>query len=121
MGVGEWLRSLGLGQYEPAFSENAIDFDVLHELTEDDLKKIGMPLGDRKRFVKAAKARSGDFSAAPSVGQVTKSPTERPVASVAAERRHMTMMICDLVGSTALATRLDPEDMGGVIDAFQAA
>ena len=60
MGVGEWLRNLGLGQYEPAFVESAIDFDVLPELTEDDLEKLGMLLGDRKRFIKAIKARAGD-------------------------------------------------------------
>ena len=60
MDVGEWLRNLGLGQYEPAFIENAIDFDVLPELTEGDLAKLGMLLGDRKRFIKAIKARAGD-------------------------------------------------------------
>ena len=53
MDVGGWLRNLGLGKYEPAFVENAIDFDVLPELTEGDLEKLGMPLGDRKRLIKA--------------------------------------------------------------------
>ncbi|MGB2646311.1 MAG: SAM domain-containing protein, partial [Pseudolabrys sp.] len=62
MDVGAWLRNLGLGKYEPAFTENAIDFDVLPELTEDDLEKLGMPLGDRKRFVRAIKAMTGGFS-----------------------------------------------------------
>ena len=56
MDVGSWLRALGLGRYEPAFIENAIDSDVLPELTEDDLKKLGIPLGDRKRLIKAIRA-----------------------------------------------------------------
>ena len=67
MDVGAWLRNLGLGKYEPAFTENAIDFDVLPELTEDDLEKLGMPLGDRKRFVRAIKAMTGDFPVTPAL------------------------------------------------------
>src|SRR6266478_10139712 len=58
MDVGSWLRALGLGRYEPAFIENAIDSDVLPELTEGDLKKLGIPLGDRKRLIKAIRAMS---------------------------------------------------------------
>jgi predicted ATPase/class 3 adenylate cyclase len=120
MDVGGWLRNLGLGEYEPAFIENAIDFDVLSELTEDDLEKLGMLLGERKRFIKAVKAMTGGAPGAPTTSEVSQSPSNyRPLA--AAERRHLTVMICDLVGSTALATRLDPEDMSAVIDAFQAA
>src|SRR5262245_4770198 len=116
MDVGAWLRNLGLGKYEPAFVENAIDFDVLPELTEDDLEKLGMPLGDRKRFVRAVKAMDGASSSRPSMSEVGHA---EPM--VAGERRHLTVMICDLVDSTALSARLDPEDMGAVIDAFQAA
>ena len=116
MDVGAWLRNLGLGKYEPAFTENAIDFDVLPELTEDDLEKLGMPLGDRKRFVRAIKAMTGGFSNDPSGSNVGRA---EPIAP--GERRHLTVMICDVVGSTALSARLDPEDMGVVIDAFQAA
>ena len=116
MDVGAWLRNLGLGKYEPAFIENAIDFDVLPELTDDDLEKLGMPLGDRKRFVRAIKALTGGSSGDPSVSNVGRAEPMAP-----GERRHLTVMICDLVGSTALSARLDPEDMGAVIDAFQAA
>ena len=116
MGVGEWLRSLGLGQYEAAFTASAIDFDVLPQLTEDDLEKLGMLLGDRKRFIKAIKARARESP----TDEIRDSPSNQ-LAMGAAERRHLTVMICDLVGSTALATRLDPEDMGIVIDAYQAA
>src|SRR6476660_3399400 len=119
MNVGEWLRNLGLGKYEPEFIANAIDLDVLPELTEGDLEKLGMPLGDRKRFIRAVKAMGGDAPGAP-----TKSEADGPPGNyspMAAERRHLTVMICDLVGSTALSARLDPEDMSAVIDAFQAA
>lgn len=120
MDVGGWLRNLGLGQYEPAFLENAIDFDVLPQLTEDDLEKLGMVLGDRKRVIKAIKAIAGGSPSELITSEVRESPSNHPPMA-AAERRHLTVMICDLVGSTALATRLDPEDMSAVIDAFQAA
>src|SRR6478609_3972238 len=120
MDVGGWLRNLGLGKYEPAFVENAIDFDVLPELTEGDLEKLGMTLGDRKRFIKAIKAMAADSPGAPSRSEVD-GPSGNYSPMAAAERRHLTVMICDLVGSTALSARLDPEDMGALIDAFQAA
>src|SRR5512143_3403711 len=119
MDVGGWLRNLGLGQYESAFIENAIDTDVLLELTEGDLEKLGIPLGDRKSLIKAIKAMAGGSPSALLTSQVGESaPSDAP--PVAAERRHLTAMICDLVGSTALSARLDPEDMGAVLDAFQA-
>ena len=122
MGVGEWLRNLGLGQYEPAFVESAVDFDVLPELTEDDLAKLGVRLGDRKRLIRAIKAtmeRAGDSPAV----EITTEAQERQDGHLAiggAERRHLTVMICDLVDSTALERRLDPEDMAVVIDAYHA-
>ena len=120
MEVGEWLRNVGLGRYEPAFIDNAIGFDVLPELTDDDLAKLGMLLGDRKRFIKAIRARAED-SPGLGIANEAKEPPSNHSAIGAAERRHLTVMICDLVGSTALANRLDPEDMGAVIDALQAA
>ena len=92
MDVGGWLRNLGLGQYEPSFIENAIDFDVLPELTEGDLEKLGMPLGDRKRIIKAIKARAGGSPAHPSRPKWGSCPSNStPMA--AAERRHLTVMI----------------------------
>src|SRR6266478_616061 len=121
MDVGGWLRALGLGRYEPAFIENAIDSDVLSELTEGDLEKLGIPLGDRKRLIKAIKAiTAGSPSAFVTSAVGGDEPSGQPGVA-AAERRHLTVMICDLVGSTALSARLDPEDMGAVIDPFQAA
>jgi predicted ATPase/class 3 adenylate cyclase len=107
MEIRTWLRSLGLGQHEAVFIANAIDCDVLPQLTETDFEKIGIPLGDRKRLLNA-------INALPSV-------TGNAAVPQYAERRHLTVMICDLVDSTALAARLDPEDMGAVIDAYHAA
>jgi class 3 adenylate cyclase/tetratricopeptide (TPR) repeat protein len=116
MDVGGWLRSLGLEKYEPVFIANAIDSDVLSELTEVDFEKLGIPLGDRKRLMKAIKPM-----AVGSTGAVASKDAGEGAQSVQlAERRHLTVMICDLVGSTALSARLDPEDMGAVIDAYQA-
>ncbi len=125
MDIGGWLRNLGLGQYESeyesAFIENAIDTDVLPELTEGDLEKLGIPLGDRKRLIKAIKAMAGGSPSALIRSEVGGNALGDYSPMVAAERRHLTVMICDLVGSTALSARLDPEDMSAVIDAFQAA
>ena len=119
MNVGEWLQGLGLGQYESAFIESAIDTDVLPELTEGDLEKLGIPLGDRKRLIKAIRAMAGGFPSALITSEVGENASSgRP--PVVAERRHLTVMVCDLVGSTALSARLDPEDMSAVIDAFHA-
>ena len=120
MDVGGWLRNLGLGQYESAFLKNAIDTDVLPELTEGDLEKLGIPLGDRKRLIKAIRAMAGGSPSALLTSEVGENAPSDYSAMVAAERRHLTVMFCDLVGSTALSARLDPEDMGAVIDAFQA-
>jgi class 3 adenylate cyclase len=106
MNVGSWLRSLGWGQYEAAFIANAIDGDVLAELTEVDFEKMRIPLGDGKRFMRAISALAAG------------SPRAKvPQKAEGAERRHLTVMICDLVSSTAVTARLDPEDMGAVIDA----
>src|SRR6516162_5546510 len=111
MDVASWLRTLGLEQYEPVFRQNEIDHDVLPELTDADLEKLGVPMGHRKRLVRAI-AR---LSAA--------EPTAAPISAAAstAERRQLTVMFCDLVGSTALSARLDPEDLRAVIGAYHAA
>src|SRR5258706_6852370 len=121
MDVGGWLRDLGLERYEPAFIENAIDSDVLPELTEGDLKKLGIPLGDRKRLVKAIKAITAGSPSAFTTSAVGGNAQSGQPGVAAAERRHLTVMICDLVGSTALSARLDPEDMRAVMDAYHAA
>jgi class 3 adenylate cyclase len=116
MDVGDWLRGLGLGQYEAAFRESEIDAVVLPELTESDLSQLGVPLGHRKRLLKAIAALStAEQARAAAVGSVPGATTET------AARRQLTVMFCDLVGSTALSARLDPEDMGGLLRAFQGA
>src|SRR5262245_4342495 len=112
--VAEWLASLYLGEYAQRFAENGIDLSVLRDLTEQDLKDLGVLLGHRRKILRAIAELDG----------VTPAPTEtatEPVRRDEAERRHLTVMICDLVGSTALSARLDPEDMGDVIDAYHPA
>jgi class 3 adenylate cyclase/predicted ATPase/ABC-type transport system involved in cytochrome c biogenesis ATPase subunit len=121
MDVGGWLRDLGLERYEPAFIENAIDGDVLPELTEGDLKKLGIPLGDRKRLIRAIKAIAVGSPSASATSAVGGNEQSRQAGVAGAERRHLTVMICDLVGSTALSARLDPEDMRAVMDDYHAA
>src|SRR5260370_42288520 len=107
MDVGSWLRNLGLGQEETAFVANAIDSDVLTELTEVDFQNMGIPLGDRKRLIKAIKA----------IGAIDKTGVGGDSQNAhSAERRHLTVMICDLVGSTALTARVGPVGMGALID-----
>jgi len=110
--IGAWLRDLGLGQYEAVFRENEVEADVLPDLTEADLEKIGLPLGPRKRILKAITK----LNTPPTQAEPTPSVTAKPDA---AERRQLTVMFSDLVGSTALSARLDPEDMRRVIRAYQ--
>src|SRR5262245_24827602 len=121
MDVGGWLRSLGLDRYEAAFRDNEINEQVLASLTQEDLKEIGVgPVGHRRMLLEAIAALHADkggnalsadaanTSSAPSI-----SPEDR------AERRQVTVMFCDLVGSTALSTRMDPEDLREVISTYQ--
>ncbi len=114
MDIGVWLRGLGLSRYEAAFRDNSIGPDILPDLTGDDLEKLGVTLGDRKRLLKAiASVCARETAPKP------PSPSSRPSSTDAAERRQLTVMFCDLVGSTALSKRLDPEDMREVIRAYQ--
>src|SRR5215475_9326012 len=105
-GIAEWLASIGLSEYAQRFTENAIDLSVVRDLTEQDLKELGVLLGHRRKILRAI---------------ATIETATEPVLRSEPERRHLTMMICDLVGSTALSVRLDPEDMRVVIDACHAA
>jgi class 3 adenylate cyclase len=118
MDVGGWLRSLGLGQYEANFRDNKIDADVLPQLTADDLKDIGvLAVGDRRRLLAAIAALSGP---APSANAAASSPKPAPAKGLetSAERRPITVMFCDLVGSTSLAARLDAEDWRNLVGAY---
>jgi class 3 adenylate cyclase/predicted ATPase/ABC-type transport system involved in cytochrome c biogenesis ATPase subunit len=119
-GIAEWLASIGLERYAQRFVENAIDGDVLAELTEGDLEKLGIPLGDRKRLIKAIRAMLADArSALTTSGDEEDGQSGEPRLATA-ERRHLTVMLCDLVGSAALLGRLDPEEMGAVMNAYHA-
>jgi class 3 adenylate cyclase len=112
MDVGGWLRSLGLGQYEALFRASDIDADILPELAEVDLEKLGVSLGHRKRLLRAI---SGLATAEP---LAARSVSTGASARADAERRQLTVMFCDLVGSTPLSVRLDPEDLRGIIGAY---
>jgi class 3 adenylate cyclase len=113
MDVGDWLRSVGLGQYDSAFRDNGVDAEVLPDLTDADLEKLGAVLGHRKRLLKAiAGLNRTTAESGPSAGAVSARTAD------VAERRQLTVMFGDLVGSTALAARLDPEDMRSIIGAY---
>jgi hypothetical protein len=112
MDLGGWLRSLGLEQYEAVLRENAIDETVLRDLTEDHLRELRFPLGARLKLLKAITGLGARAEAiAPPAGIA-------PAALDAAERRQVTVMFSDLVGSTSLSTRMDPEDLRDVISAY---
>ena len=106
MNVREWLRGRGLGQYEEKFRDNKIDLDVLADLSDGDLEKLGIPLGDRKRLLKAIAelaSREPLPARAPLAAAAPILPTQSFAHSDVAERRPITVMFCDLVGSTSLA------------------
>ncbi len=112
MDVGDWLRSLDLERYEAAFRDNEIDREALTKLTAEDLKDLGVVLGGhRRKLLEAIAALSGRSDAA-----------AEPAAAVSvAERRQLTVLFCDLVGSTELSARLDPEDLRDIISAYHGA
>jgi class 3 adenylate cyclase len=108
--VARWLEDLGLGQYAQRFADNDIDFDILSELTDQDLEKLGVSLGHRRKLLRALGELGGRTSATPAAGEAARHD--------GAERRQLTVMFTDLVGSTALSTKLDPEDLRAVIGAY---
>jgi SAM domain (Sterile alpha motif) len=109
--VAAWLKELGLERYDPAFRESEITTAVLPELTEADLKELGLPLGPRKLLLRAI--------ASLTIGSASEPTPASTTTSREAERRQLTVLFCDLVGSTGLSARLDPEDMGAVIRSYQ--
>ena len=121
MDVVVWLRSLGLAKYEAAFRENEIDETVLPSLTEEHLKQLGITaLGHRVKLLEAIAALRNDASGkAPSVDAASTSTSPNAHPEDCAERRQVTVMFSDLVGSTALSARMDPEDLREVISAYQ--
>jgi class 3 adenylate cyclase len=110
--INGWLRGIGLEQYAQTFRDNAIDADVLSDLTDEHLRELGLPLGARLKLLRAVAAlRTGQTPVSPEV--------TTPAAHTDAERRQVTVMFSDLVGSTALSARMDPEDLREIISAYQ--
>ena len=113
MDIDGWLRGIGLEQYAQTFRDNAIDADVLRDLTDEHLRELGLPLGARLKLLRAVAALSAGEQT-PASPEVTP-----PAPRTDAERRQVTVMFSDLVGSTALSARMDPEDLREVISAYQ--
>ncbi|UPJ40109.1 AAA family ATPase [Bradyrhizobium sp. 40] len=110
-GVAEWLASIGLGEYADRFRENAIDLSVVRDLTEQDLKDLGVLLGHRRKMLRAIVELQGEVPRTPQVGA-------KPASADHAGRRQLTVMFCDLVGSSALSARLDLEDLRAVMGTY---
>ena len=104
--IADWLRKLGMSEYAERFAENDIEFDILPELTDHDLAALGVSLGHRRRILRGIRELGDLAQAAPQT------------APSSAERRQLTVMFCDLVGSTALSIKLDPEDLRGIIATY---
>jgi len=110
--IADWLKNLGMSEYAQRFAENDIEIDVLSELTDQDLERLGVSLGHRRRMLRAIRELAGPAPAAAQPAVTEPKPQDT------AERRQLTVMFCDLVGSTALSARLDPEDLRGIIGAY---
>jgi class 3 adenylate cyclase len=119
MDVETWLGGLGLGRYGQLFRDNAIDLEVLPHLTGDDLRGMGVvAIGHRRKLLQAIEALRGVSGGGPEPGMAARIDWMALPQEAIAERRQLTVMFCDLVGSTALAARLDPEDLREVIGAY---
>jgi class 3 adenylate cyclase/predicted ATPase len=106
--AADWLESIGLPQYTPLFEQQRIELDVVPQLSDEDLRELGVPLGDRKRLLAAISALADSNVAEAGVAQ----------RGTAAERRQITVVFCDLVGSTELASTLDPEDLAATMSSY---
>jgi predicted ATPase/class 3 adenylate cyclase len=112
-GIAEWLASIGLGEYAQRFVEAAIDLSVLRDLTEEDLQRLDVPLGHRRKLMRAIADLDG-------VAPVPAETAAEPASRDDGERRHLTVMFCDLAGVAALSEQLDPEEMWRVIASYRA-
>jgi class 3 adenylate cyclase len=110
--IADWLKKLGMAEYAERFAESDIDLSVLRDLTDQDLKDLGVSLGHRRKMLRAIGELAGAVSATPRPAPATEPPQDT------AERRQLTVMFCDLVGSTALSGKLDPEDLRGIIGSY---
>ncbi len=113
--ISDWLEKLGMSEYAQRFAENDIDASVLHHLTDQSLKELRVSLGHRLKILAAIKELSGPTPAAPGLAVAPAEPKPQDTA----ERRQVTVMFSDLVGSTAMSARMDPEDLREVISAYQ--
>ena len=118
MDVAAWLKNLGLGQYDAAFRDNAVDAEVLPQLTGDDLKELGVTsVGHRRKLLAAIAALASPLSSERTGQQPSPEPPKRD-PELSAERRHLTVMFCDLVGSTTISAALDAEDWRNLVSAY---
>jgi class 3 adenylate cyclase len=118
--VDEFLAKLGLQQYLTSFRDNGIDIRILPKLTADDLKELGVTMIGHRRLLLDAIAALREPVAEDGGVDAAPTGTPGPSTSAAAERRPLSVMFCDLIGSTALSSRLDPEDLREVIRTYQA-
>ena len=109
--IADWLGKLGMSEYAERFAANDIEIDILPELTDRDLEGLGISLGHRRRILRAIRELGGPT---PAASQTAVAPPGHD----SAERRQLTVMLCDLVGSTALSVKLDPEDLRGIIAGY---
>ena len=117
--IAEWLEKLGMSEYAERFAENDIDFTILGDLTDQDLEKIGVgSLGHRRKLLRAIADLKDVEKSEPGIAVAAVAPAG-PALQDTAERRQVTVMFSDLVGSTALSARMDPEDLREVISAYQ--
>ncbi len=121
--LAEWLGRHGLGQYVQTFAENNIEYSVLPDLTEDDLKKLGVSLGHRKKLLRAIEALTAADQRTDTTTAVSNVTEVSPISGRhrEAELRQITVMFCDLVGSTQLSQKLDPEDLQELLEAYRSA
>ena len=116
--VAVWLKKLGLGKYATVFAENEVDFKVLPQLTEEDIRELGLPLGPRRKLLTAIAELASD-SDNNNLSKLSPLTTSESPSASQAERRQLTVMFIDLVGSTALSERLDPEELSEIIRRYQ--
>ena len=117
--IADWLAALGMSEYAAGFADNDIDFTILGDLTDQDLEKIGVTsLGHRRKLLRAIASLDSPDKIAPAVAIKPATPATQRAVNYA-ERRQVTVMFSDLVGSTALSARMDPEDLREVISAYQ--
>ena len=121
--IADWLQELGLGQYAQRFAENDITFAILPDLTDQDLKELGMPsLGHRRQLLREIANLGKTAGAAASAPALPEQPIAAPTVTspveAAGERRHVTVMFCDLVDSTGIAARLDAEEWRDLVGAY---